>query len=240
MVSKMIRVAINRFQPDATIIEYGEWAMRPLSADEVKELEVLNQELLEYSDFTTAAELDDETQRRIRDKRKRLEELEAIRTGEPKLEWRIQDPHEIESVLLVIRPRNVPIYVEGLTDEMIQKILAPHLTLNIGGGVGTLSPTEEPIQPTDTRISEINAAIGSIKAPSIAGKPWLDLVVISTTNPAAGSVEGQTTLSGTIYVMPVRFLKDDWGPINDRLNEIFGDRALWHRAGKTSHWTVKF
>lgn len=245
MVSKDIRIAINRFQPDH-IVEYGEWVTRTLTPEEQEELDALNEELLEYSDFTTAAELEDEKMQEIMGKRKRLEELEALRTGEPRLKWKVQDPHEVVSVLLLVRPNHLPVYIEGLTNEMVEKLLEPQLTLNIGPGGGA-QPLPSQVQTPpgdDIRFSEIKAAIGSIEGvptgPDLRGKTWLDIVVISKENPAVGKEAGQTTLNEMIYVMPVKYLQDDWGPINDRLKEIFGDRTDWHRAGKTSHWTVRF
>lgn len=240
MVSKDIRIAINRFQP-RHIVEYGEWITRTLTPEEQEELDALNEELLEYSDFTTAGELAN-LNKKLAKKRKRLEELEALRTGEPQLVWKVQDPHEVESILLLVRPNHLPVYVEGLTNEMVEKLLEPSLTLNIGSGPG-VQPLPSQVQTPpgeDVRFSEIKAAIGSIEGASKEGKPWLELVVISKENPAAGKEAGQTTLDEMIYVMPVKYLQDDWGPINDRLKAIFGDRTDWHRAGKTSHWTVRF
>lgn len=244
MVSKDIRIAINRFQP-RHIVEYGEWITRTLTPEEQEELDALNEELLEYSEFTTAGELEDEKMQQIMEKRKRLEELEALRTGEPQLVWNVQEPHEVQSILLLVRPNHLPVYVEGLTNEMVEKILEPSLTLNIGSGPGVQPPPQVQTPPGgDVRFSEIKAAIGSIegapKGVDLKGKTWLELVEITKENPAAGKEAGQTTLDEMVYVMPVKYLQDDWGPINDRLKVIFGDRTDWHRAGKTSHWTVRF
>jgi hypothetical protein len=65
---------------------------------------------------------------------------------------------------------------------------------------------------------------------------WLDTVKISATNPAPG----QQTLANTVYIMPTRYMKDDWQPVQDALKRVFGDRLDWTRAGKESYWSVKF
>jgi len=237
----LIRITFEKRDPSTLIVEYGEWVVKEITPEERAEMEVLSAELIEFSDFSTASELADDARQDLMIKKKRLEELEAWRDGVPELVWKGKEIDGQTTILLIHRRDQVPIYVEDLPGELIDKLLDSHIHLNIMQGspmAGQASPpTPAPSGPViDTRIAEITKTIDSITEETSEGVPWRQLVDISLQNPAPG----QETLTGTVYILPVKYLKKDWDPINIKLKEVYGDRLMWTRAGKQSYWSVTF
>jgi len=240
-MAKLIRLTLNKLHPTPFLVEYG--FKRELTPEEEDELEILHQELLEYSDFTTAQEIQDEKRQELMKKKQHLDELEAIKKGELDIIWKPQT--DVSTILLMIRPEYVNIYVENLPGELFDKLLLDtHIHLNV---TQALQPIQQEIDPKnipkpqtthglDPQILEVIARINSIDGMSSEGLPWIDLVSITLENPAPG----QQTLTNTVYVMPVKFLKKDWPAINTKIKEAYSNRQEWIRADKESHWRISF
>ena len=244
MVSKYIRISFNRKTPHSEIIEYGKWEVRGLTPEEEEERRQLNEDLMGYQDFSTAEDILDEERQTLMEKKRRLEALEALEK-EGTITWSIQDRSEIDSVLMVLQLRHIPIYVENLPEELLKKILDPQVILNLAPGQkaepldeGVPHPREEPAE--DSRVGAVHSAIRLIEGASNDGRLWIELVKLHDSNPAEGKHEGFVTEPNTIYILPIKYLKEDWGPINDAFKKAFGNRASWHRASKESHWKVTF
>lgn len=231
----LVRITFEKRGPSTLIVEYGEWIAREITLEEKAEMEKLNTELIEFSDFSTASELADAKRQELMIKKKRLEELEEKRDGAPELIWKQREIDGQTTVLLIYRRDQLPIYVEDLPGELIDKLLDSHIHLNITQGSPMAPQPQVPAPPiADSKLTEVQRAIDTIDKKSNDGAPWLQLVEISMENPAPG----QKTLTGTVYIMPVKFLKGDWDLINVKLKEAFGDKLNWTRAGKQSFWSV--
>ena len=179
--------------------------------------------------------------------------IKVLEYGEEKeegIEWVPQDLAFVKTLLLMMSPEDEPIYVENIPYELLEKMLDPKLTINVGSPTvaasvdkvlkAPLQHTYEPEPAQHPGIARVQEVIRQIPgAPAMSkheGKTWLQLVQIGLTNPAPG----QTTLANTVYVMPVEFLKDDWEPLKDALQGTFKNQVNWTRAGKESYWAVTF
>lgn len=240
---KRIRLTFNNLDPVPFIVEYG--SKRELTPEEEHEIELLQGELIEYSDFATAQEIQNEQRQALMKKKQRLEELEAVQRGEQEIIWRPQE--DIDTMLLMIRPNYVNVYVENLPGELFDKLLLDtHIHLNVTQTLAPIGPSEEKpkrehypdLEPPqeNPRIFEIRRTIASMPGISSEGVPWEQLVSITLENPA----QGQATLSNSIYVMPIKYLHKDWSPINEKIKEVYGSRHQWIRADKESHWRISF
>jgi len=244
---KLIRLAFDRLHPVPFLVEYGK--KRQLTPEEESELEILHGELMEYSDFSTAQEIQETQRQTLMVKKRRLEELEAVKRGDQEITWEQQD--DIETILLMIRPGFVNVYVENLPSELFDKLLLDtHIHLNItqaysppgqlateeGPKIEHYPDLQQPRTPQDPRILEVKRTIASMPGISSEGVPWEQLVIITLENPA----QGQATLSNSVYVMPIKYLHKDWSPINDKIKEVYGNRHQWVRADKESHWRISF
>jgi len=245
-----VRITLETMTPIPITLEYGEPYVRDLTEEEKKELQDLEDLLVSYQDFTTAEDIGNEERQALMGKKKRYEELKAVQLGEPEIRWVPQDTKRLQTLLIMMRAGFVPIYSENTPHELLELMLDPTINISVGGS-SPLPIGQEPIEltveerkkatgvPEDPVIQVENALIDMEGAPKMGfnqGKTWLEIVEISTTNPAPG----QQTLTNTVYIMPWRYLKDDWQPINDALKVVFGDNLDWTRAGKESYWSVKF
>lgn len=221
MPSQLIRITFRRNAP-SWIIEYGFEIKRELSDAEKQEYQQLNEELMGFQDFTTAAESMTVERQAIMEKRKRFEFLQNI--GEQvNIQWQPIDTKEIEAILLVIQQNELPTYVENLPKELLNKLFSANLTIqsaNITIGSQSLPTGPSPVAPLE-RVETILTE---------ADKGWQELVSIKQ--------EGDF-----VIVRPKRFLQDKWGPINVILKKYFGN-DVWISKGKNdkdAHWrlTVK-
>ena len=230
-------------------LEYGEIYDRELTKAENDELDELEKLLAEFSDFTSATALEDTDRQELMKKKQRYEQLKAIEDGEPQFIWKAEDLSTLRTLLVMLRFGDRPIYAENIPTELLDKMLDPNIMVNVG---------ESPVYPSDidtptltqaqpTQLLEANNSVFIVRevisrinvSPTMSankGTQWVDLVEIGTKNPAPG----QQTLANTVYIMPIKYMKDDWQPINDALKATFGDKLNWTRTGKQSHWWVCF
>lgn len=252
---KLIRVTIDTMDPYVKVLEYGVIYDRELDDLEKEEITTLEETLAEFSDFASVDLLDDQ-RKDVMKKKQRYEQLKAIQGKHTN--WIEQDTNQLDSLMVIMRSNYTPVYVENIPSEFIDRVLDPNIIVNVVGGVPVqeTSPLQHTYEPEpqpvarDEQIFMVQEAIRRIGvAPKMSanqGEPWLasspnpssggGLVYVSRDYPGAG----QTSLAGVIYAWPVKFMKDDWGPVNTSLKEIFGKKLDWTRDGKWSHWTVKF
>lgn len=260
MPSKLVRLTVDLHDPYVKVLEYGQLIEGSLTVEQRKELEELEDILNGFSDFASATDIKDEERQELMEKKMRVEELKMLE--EDRTHWVEQDVTLLNSVLLMMGPKLLPVYCENIPMTLLTKMLDPNLTVNIMSGTIVGAEEEEvpmtqpqPQAPQPPQRSEnvllVEEIIRSIKeSPTMSanqGKPWVatkvadgfdGLVYVSEDSP-----QGQSSLAGVVYAWPVKYLKDDWGPVNNALKEKFGDSRLnWVRTdpGKYSHWTVKF
>lgn len=266
MPSKLVRITVDLHDPYVKVLEYGQFIEGSLTTEQREELEELEDTLNGFSDFASATDINDEERKELMEKKMRVEELKMLE--EDRIQWIEQDVTLLQSVLLMMTPDWAPIYSENIPRELLIKMLDPNLTVNIMPGtivagaaeeevkeVPASHPAPQPPQQPQSQQSDnvllVEEIIRGIKeSPTMSanqGKPWVatkvadgfnGLVYVSEESP-----QGQSSLAGVVYAWPVKYLKDDWGPVNTALKEKFGDSKLnWVRTdpGKYSHWTVKF
>ena len=252
--SKLIRVTIDTMDPYVKVLEYGQIYDRELTDMESRELIELETSLKEFRDFDTAEALKDEQRKESMTKKQRLEQLKAIQGKH--INWIEQDTNQLDSLMVIMRSNYVPVYVENIPSTFIDRVLDPNIIVNVVGGV-PVQHIEDPEKIVldspvtvvkDEQVFMVQEAIRRIgvdpKMSANQGEPWLasspnegnGLIYVSRDYPGSG----QTSLAGVVYAWPVKFMKDDWGPVNTSLKEIFGKKLDWTRDGKWSHWTVKF
>jgi len=254
MPPKLVRITFNHENTKSFIVEYG--TCLELSPEDQDERDLLQQDLLEFKDFISAQELGDTQRQELMDKKRRLEILNKINEGNEIL-W---EPAEfVYSILLMLRPDYMPIYVENLPNELFDKLLLEsHFTLNVTPTeitrIPAITPQSTP-QPNleEPKLERVKTVITSIKEiPMMSAnkdQPWLaekhgdnynGLIYVSRESPLPGEQQS-SLMNGIIYVWPVKYLKDDWKPINKALKKAFSDKVEWLRTdpGKFSHWIVK-
>lgn len=217
MPPQLIRITFRRNAP-SWIVEYGFEMKRELTEAEKQEYQQLNDELMDFQDFTTANILTPERQM-FMEKKKRFEVLQNL-AEKVEIEWQPVNTGEIEAILLVIQQNELPTYVENLPKELLNKLFSANLTIqsaNIVVGSQSLPTGPSPVAPLER--------VGAILTE--ADKGWQELVTIKQ--------EGDF-----IIVRPKRFLKEKWGPLNVTLKKYFGNE-VWISEGKNdknAHWRL--
>ena len=250
--SKLIRVTIDILDPYVKVLEYGIIYDRELDDSEKEEIKTLEEALAEFSDFASVDLLKDRKELMV--KKQRYEQLKAIQGKH--INWIEQDIAQLNSLMMIMRSQHEPVYVENIPNEFIDRVLDPDIVVNVVGGV-PVQHIEDPEKIVldspvtvvkDEQVFMVQEAIRRIgvdpKMSANQGEPWLasspnagnGLIYVSRDYPGAG----QTSLAGVVYAWPVKFMKDDWGPVNVALKEVFEKKLDWTRDGKWSHWTVKF
>ncbi len=234
MPSKLVRIVLD-LTSNNFIVEYGERRIPGLTKAQQKELDHLNEELIGYSDFTAAENLDSEKRQQLMEKKRRLTELAEKEVLEH-FEWYPVEQHLIESLLIVVSPNQLHVYVENLPPNLMEKILEPQITLNFGMGqepAPVPSVTEEqPIPPQDNLGILKNRTPKELRVIGVIAQDtpeWIDFVTVKEEQP------------DMIFVRPHRFLKDDWAPINRALRAAFGPDC-WKSEGKgdsEAHWRIE-
>lgn len=230
MPSKLVRIVLD-LAGNHFIVEYGERQIPGLTPAQQEEMNQLNEELIEFSDFTLAETLEDEEQRALMAKKKRLMELTEMETVEH-FEWYPIEAHLIQSLLIVVQPRMLHTYVENLPANLLDKILKPQITLNFGTGQSPISSTNAEVSPPADDPGALQGhtpkerrVIGVIAQNT---PRWTEFVSIEEEEP------------GTVFVRPHDFLGDDWIPINRSL-KAFGINC-WKSKGKgdsSAHWQCR-
>jgi len=230
MPSNLVRITLDKKATSFTV-EYGDRQQPGLTAGEEEEFEQLNEELMEYSDFTVAEELEDEARQQLMEKKKRLEELAEKKIREH-IDWYPIEEDLVESLLIVCGPEIRHTYVENLPSYLLDRILDPKFTLNI-----SYPPQGEPMRPSEKDEGSSHPQTG------LDGRTANELKVIkvvSSANPSWNDYVSVKEEDGVVYVRPHKFLGDIWGPINTALKESFGD--TWKSKGtgdKQACWQCK-
>jgi hypothetical protein len=229
MPSNLVRVTIDKKKMGFTV-EYGDKRQPGLTELEEKEFKQLNEDLIEYSDFTSAESLEDEERQQLMEKKKRLEELTEKKTQEH-VDWGIVDEDLIETLLIVCGPETRHTYVENLPPYLLDRILDPKFTLNINAPQGVPEATplkdEGPTHPRAGLEGVTTNELAVIQVLITAKTNWVDYVSVKEEN-------------GIVYVRPHKFLGDIWGPINAALKKAYGDPWKSGGAGdKQAHWEVE-
>lgn len=230
MPSKLVRIVLD-LASNNFIVEYGERRTPGLTETQQKEMDHLNEELIGYSDFATAEELDSEERQQLMEKKKRLTELDEMEIME-RFEWYPVEQHLIESLFIVVSPNLRHTYVENLPSNLIEKLLQPQITLNFGAGQTPISaPSAAESPPLDDPGALQSCTPNELRVIGVIAQDtprWPDFVAIKEEDP------------GIVFVRPHKFLKDDWTPINRALRAAFGD--CWKSGGRgdaSAHWQIQ-
>ncbi len=225
---KLTRVTWSR--ENKFMVETGEF--HELTDEEKKELDSLRLQLEPYGDFVNLGELSPEESDRLFKAKARRGELEN-RSTRAEIVWDAKAEGEIRSVVLVLRPTANPVYVENLPDEWIDKIF--NSVIIQAPSSGPLASKSDSPLPSPPRVLEeqIRECLREIEAtPKFKGaETYLDCVDIE-------EVEGNAEVASHFKITPKKYLEDDWGPINHKLEAVFGQRKVWITDAKNSHWKV--
>jgi len=220
--------------PGKFMVETGE--LLKITPEEEKELDSLRLQLEPYGDFLNLGEVPPDELEELFKAKARRGELED-KTRE-RIVWAAKSEDEVESIVLVLQPLTVPTYVENLPAEWIDKIFNSVIIQPFSPETTTPPPQEE--EPTPLIPPPLPPLGEQIKTCllEIEGTPtfkdattYLDCVTIE-------EIEKSVSSAGHFKVMPKKFLEDDWRPINDKLQDVFGQQLSWTRDGKKSHWKV--
>lgn len=232
MPSNLVRVTIDKKSVSFTV-EYGDKRQPGLTKSEEKEFKQLNEDLIEYSDFTSAESLEDEERQQLMEKKKRLEELTEMKTQEH-VDWGIVDEDLIDTLLIVCNPDVRHTYVENLPPYLLDRILDPQFTLNISA-LQQGEPEATPLKREEDTPADLVSPLEGVTPNELkviqvlvtAKANWSEYVSVKEEN-------------GIVYVRPHKFLGDNWGPINAALKTAYGDP--WKSGGKgdkQAHWAVE-
>jgi hypothetical protein len=236
MPSDLIRITLDK-QVGRFIIEYGKRFLPGLTTLQAEEMQGLEEELMEFQDFTLAEELNNKRRSELLEKKKRYEELQAISEQEH-INWTPVAAELIQSVFLILDSDRQPIYVENLPSELIDKLLQPQIILNFArelidkvfASAGSPSP-EKISEPRAQSAPGISANLRRVHEvlDSVASVNWRAL-------PIDVHEEGNV-----VFLKPRRFIKPDWTPLNNALQAAFGDQ-IWvskGRGDKNAHWRIE-
>lgn len=229
MPSKLVRIVLDKTS-NQFIVEYGERRTPGLTQPQQKEMDQLNKELIGYSDFTLAEELGSEERQQLMEKKRRLTELAEMEVREH-FEWYPIEKELIESLLIVVRPGYLHVYVENLPDSLLDKILEPQITLNVSTG----PPWVEDAVPTHPKEDPVD------EPGALEGRTPNELAVIGVMLPNTPKWHDYVKveeIEGIVHVTPHKFLGDDWRPINRALRAVFG-QDVWKSKGQGdsgAHW----
>ena len=239
MPSKLVRVVLDMTSNHFSV-EYGEKRAPGLSELDEIEFKQLNQDLIEFSDFTLAEDLDDEERKDMMAKKKRLEEL-AVKETMEHIEWYPIEEHLINSLFIVVKPGFLHTYVENMPAQLLDKIMDPQITLNVSTGPAWVEgasrfPVEHPEKEEKEEDAPVND-VGGLQAHTPAEIVVIKIIADDTPGWAdLLTVKEEGTL---VIVRPNKFLGDAWKAINRALREVYGE--CWKSTGKgdkSAHWEV--
>jgi len=216
------------------MVETGE--LLKLTPEEEKELDSLRLQLEPYGDFLNLGEVPPDEMDELFKAKARRSELED--RSRERIVWAAKPEDEIESVVLVLQPEILPTYVENLPAEWIDKIFNSVIiqTFPTGKENDPISASKsQPLIPVPIELGDqIKTCLLEIEGtPAFKdATTYLDCVTIEEVE----GVHGQP--AGHFKVMPKKFLEKDWRPINDRLQDVFGQQFSWTSDGKKSHWKI--
>lgn len=239
MPSQLVRIVLD-MASNNFIVEYGERRVAGLTQAQQKEMKQLNEDLIEFSDFTLAEQLGDEERQALMVKKKRFEELAEKETMEH-FEWYPVEQHLINSLLIVVSPQMSHTYVENIPGYLLDRIMDPkgNVVINIG------APSDGTVPPLDVGKTleehglppELAEDVGALQSHTQA-----ELTVIRTIAPDMPGWADLLTVKeegDSVFIRPNAFLAERWNPINRALREVYGE--CWKSTGKgdkSAHWQV--
>ena len=225
---KLTRITWSREQPGKFMVETGD--IHELTSEEEAELSSLRDQLEQYGDFVNLGDIPPEEMDELFKAKARRGELES-RSSE-QITWAAKPEDEVRSIVLVLQPQLLPVYVENLPGEWIDKIFNSVIIQT----APTQSEAPPPSPPIKVGLGErirttILAIDGTPKFKD--AKNYLDCIDMEEVE---GRGHGQP--ASHIRITPKKFLEDDWKPINDMLSKVFGKKLTWTTEGKSSHWKI--
>ncbi|MBU0846825.1 hypothetical protein KKH23_06500 [Patescibacteria group bacterium] len=224
----LVRVALDLVS-NQLIIERGSFVKGgiELSEEQAMELEALRQQLEPYGgDFTSFKDVPPEDVEKIVEAKRRLAALEGLAASDEHLVW--TPVADVRTVVLISTPRTLPIYVENMPSEWIEKLLSQQMIIEnpqiYVGGAAPIS-REASGYPRDPNLSErgnlVRETIWNLYPKN------MELLEISEN-------------AGIVSLFPTDWLDDKWSPIDKALKSRFKD-AEWKSKGtgdKMAHWEV--
>lgn len=234
----LVRLTLNRESRDI-LVESGEVFYRDLTPEEQKELKILEGQLANFQDFTTAEKLQDEQRVAVMEKKRRYTELQQLPTT-PQIEWKMVDPSP-KSILLMMRqgrPDDVTgysvEYVENLPEFLFEKMTSTDITLNLVGAPTHLMDPEagEPQKQEAPPMAKNRVEAKLYEIQDKLSKPWIELVEIEVKETL---YEIRAKWTGTKRV----WLDKDYRPIDDAMIKDLGGKWISKGKGdKDAHWEV--
>lgn len=230
---KLTRVTWSREQPGKFMVETGE--VQQLTSEEEAELDSLRLQLEPYGEFLNLGEVAQEEMDELFKAKARRAELEG--RSREQIIWGAKSEDEVRSIVLVLQPLAIPVYVENLPGEWIDKLFKSVVIQTPTTPQDKKSPLLiPPSMDLGEQIRECLLEIeGSPSFKDASGTPaetYLDCVTIEKVEAAHA---GQAS---HFKITPRKYLEDDWKPINNKLGEVFGQKLTWTTEGRQSHWKV--
>uniref|UniRef100_A0A6M3MAD3 Uncharacterized protein n=1 Tax=viral metagenome TaxID=1070528 RepID=A0A6M3MAD3_9ZZZZ len=232
-MTRLVRIAVD-LDSAQFIIERGSFVKggTALSGKDAIELEALRQQLEPYGgDFTSFKEVPPEDVEKIVEAKRRLATLERLAASEEHLIWTPMD--DVRTVVLISTPEALPIYVENIPSEWIEKLLSQQMIIEkpqiyVGGGGAPVSREASP--PTS----------GYPRDPNLSERGNLVREIIWNLYPKNMELLEISENAKIINLFPTDWLDEKWSPIDKALKSRFKD-AQWISKGagdKKAHWEV--
>jgi hypothetical protein len=234
-MSRLVRITVdlnsNRF-----MVERGRTEKAAFTEEERRELDSLRDQLEPYGDFTAFKDLSQEEIEKVTRLKKRRAELEKISEA-VKTVWEIVPEAEVESVVLIVSPRAIPVYVENMPEGWLERLFTQQLIIESPqiylGSPGTAPPVARPAPPQDSR--------GYTPDSGLSAKHNKVIETIYKVDPAYLELLEIKPEGDYVIVHPYEWLGEPWGRIEQALTKQFGESAAWISKGKgdrDAHWEV--
>jgi len=230
----LVRVALDLVS-NQLIIERGSFVKggAALSEEEAMELEALRQQLEPYGgDFTSFKDVPPEDVEKIVEAKRRLAALEGLATSDEHLVWTPVADADVRTVVLISTPRTLPIYVENMPPEWIEKLLSQQMIIeNPQIYVGGTAPASRESPPPTS---------GYPRDPKLSERGNLVREVIWKLYPENMELFEFSESAEVVSLLPRKWLDEKWNPIDKALKSRFTD-AEWKSKGtgdKMAHWEV--
>jgi len=229
----LVRVAVDLVS-NQLIIERGSFVKggAALSEEEAMELEALRQQLEPYGgDFTSFKDVPPEDVEKIVEAKRRLATLEGLAASDEHLVW--TPVADVQTVVLISTPRTLPIYVENMPSEWIEKLLSQQMIIeNPQIYVGGTAPASRESPPPTS---------GYPRDPKLSERGNLVREVVWKLYPEDIELFEFSESGEIVILFPKKWLgSEKWVPIDQALKSRFKD-AEWKSKGtgdKMAHWEV--
>jgi len=215
----LTRITINREDNSVALIETGDVHYRDLTDKEKKELKTLEEQLENFSDFSTAEKLRDDQHKAVMAKKKRYEELQQL-PNTPQIEWKVAVPQPT-GIILIQRGGELT-YLEGVPEFIFEKLFSQDINITITGAAAPVQPSGAPIQAPAPAGNRLYEKLDTLNLSA----PWRELLDVEYVN-------------GLWFVKPKKYLKDDYNPIKDAMNDLNASWVSKGKGDKNAHWELK-